>query len=310
MEEIDKNVGKLFIAIKHNNHEDQKQLLQGREWIHGTDLGGRTALTWAIIFGDRLTTRRIITRTTRKGLNMADKEGCSALHYAVMEGRTDVVKSLLKKGAKVNMANNLGMTCLHYAAQTLNEFMITMLLSRNANRMSLDHQRRLPYHVALQWGTNPNILKLLKPDDFQIRKMGIPSPDVLRGAERYHPFEKAEDKAARSKEMARKWVLAAKQYATTTEKAPSRDHVVAKVKKEMEEYEQNLIKFFDTTRLSYEFKKKHPLHRFRKLLNSADLLPLTVLQKAVAILTELGRRALGNEEHKLTRSIPFYNLLY
>lgn len=89
-----------FETLKNNNHEDQKDLLQNKEWLLTPDPGGRIALTWAAIFGDRLTTRRVIKLTIKKGLNMVDSEhGCSALHYAVMEGRTDVVKSLLNKGS-------------------------------------------------------------------------------------------------------------------------------------------------------------------------------------------------------------------
>lgn len=86
-----------------------------------------------------------------------------------------IVLELLFSGAQVNIANNFGMIALHYAAQTLNEFMIKKLLNHNANRLSLDHQKRLPYHVAVQWGSSPNILQILEPDDFEIREMGLPS---------------------------------------------------------------------------------------------------------------------------------------
>lgn len=65
--------------------------------------------------------------------------------------------------------------------------------------------------------------------------MWIPNvePDALPTPQRYQSAESIVDD---KHDKLRKWVLAAKQFAGTLEKARSRDHVVERVKKEMDKY--------------------------------------------------------------------------
>ena len=48
-------------------------------------------------------------------VNLADKDGQSPLHVAVMNGRADVISTLLELRANVNAVNGLGETPLHIA---------------------------------------------------------------------------------------------------------------------------------------------------------------------------------------------------
>lgn len=46
-----------------------------------------------------------------------DRDGCSELHRAVVDGEAAMVRSLIEQGLDVNLADRGGFTPLHFAAQ-------------------------------------------------------------------------------------------------------------------------------------------------------------------------------------------------
>ena len=60
---------------------------------------------------------RLLREQTRAMTSDVDRYGRAALHYAVLDARTDEVEQLLNGGADPNVAGKAGQTPLHFAAQ-------------------------------------------------------------------------------------------------------------------------------------------------------------------------------------------------
>jgi len=56
----------------------------------------------------------------RADVNAAEKDGWTALHWAAMEGHTDVVRLLLQNGANVEAVTERGLTPLRSATSPHN----------------------------------------------------------------------------------------------------------------------------------------------------------------------------------------------
>lgn len=65
-------------------------------------------------------------------INSQDKDGYSALYWAVFSDYTDVVDDLISNGADVNVQNNHNWTPLHAAAHNRNTEMMKFLLQHGA----------------------------------------------------------------------------------------------------------------------------------------------------------------------------------
>lgn len=64
----------------------------------------------------------------RIGVNCKDKNGLTALHHAVDEGLSDMVKKLIDEGADVNLQDSEGMTPAHYAVELDNKEIYEILV--------------------------------------------------------------------------------------------------------------------------------------------------------------------------------------
>lgn len=65
-------------------------------------------------------------------INSQDKDGYSAIYWAVFNSNTDVVNKLISKNADVNVRNNYYWTPLHAAAHNRNTDMMKLLLEHGA----------------------------------------------------------------------------------------------------------------------------------------------------------------------------------
>ena len=96
-------------------------------------------------------------------VNVTDTEhGRTALHYAVLGGRWQVVQILVDHGADVNIADTLsGWTPLHYAAQKGHRVMVQLLLAGGADVHVMDTDcGATPLHYAARHG-HPEVVQLL-----------------------------------------------------------------------------------------------------------------------------------------------------
>jgi len=91
-------------------------------------------------------------------LDHRDKEGRSALHWAVQFGCVEIVQGLLKKGANVNLKDNRGRSPLHIAVMgeitddtKKKEMMVKMLLKYGADARTKDGEGKTPLQRIPWW---------------------------------------------------------------------------------------------------------------------------------------------------------------
>ena len=79
---------------------------------------------------------------------IADEDGRTALMWAAINNRLDVVRVLLGKGADVNKRDRAGMTPLHWAARWNSSDTIAVLLEYGASTNFMDDQGNRPIDYA------------------------------------------------------------------------------------------------------------------------------------------------------------------
>ena len=95
-------------------------------------------------------------------INALDKNGFSALHYATLQGHSDVVALLLSEGADVNCYNLSQETPLHLASRANNVDLIRLFLSLNCqvSRANLDGKTALD--IAESHSVPCSVINLLR----------------------------------------------------------------------------------------------------------------------------------------------------
>ncbi|MDQ7826992.1 MAG: ankyrin repeat domain-containing protein [Candidatus Eremiobacteraeota bacterium] len=83
------------------------------------------------------------------------------LHRAAEEGRADVIRAILLKGAAINAKNRDGSTALHLAVYRNNEECVRLLLDMGADVNTHDGLGRTPLHLAAENNNKELILLLL-----------------------------------------------------------------------------------------------------------------------------------------------------
>jgi ankyrin repeat protein len=98
--------------------------------------------------------------------NIQDKEGWTAMHWAVWEGHgviwdgSEAVKQLLASGALPTVSDKQGMPPLHWAAADGQEHIVRLLLNANAPVDTKDYQGSTALHLAAENG-HVGVLELL-----------------------------------------------------------------------------------------------------------------------------------------------------
>ena len=112
-------------AHKKNIVKFRKYMNDGKTDLNAGDYKGMTALMYAIVsFNDSQLVREIIDLGAQ--VNIADKMGNSALHYAVINNNSEIVKILLNKGILKDHKNSEGKTAQDIAKA--NSFEVADLL--------------------------------------------------------------------------------------------------------------------------------------------------------------------------------------
>ena len=100
-------------------------------------------------------------------LHPVDRRGQTLLHYAVMGGYTEIVKTLKKDGADPNETDENRRTALHWATANQNDLaLLQVLLDAGADPNAQNAWGETPLHLAqseeaydllLRMGADPNI---------------------------------------------------------------------------------------------------------------------------------------------------------
>ena len=85
-------------------------------------------------------------------LDKKDEKGMSALMYASMLGKKEVVEFLLKQGAKVNLCDNNGRTALIYASKNGYYDVVRILVTSKADVNMCTKQKFSALHYAAMYG--------------------------------------------------------------------------------------------------------------------------------------------------------------
>lgn len=95
-----------------------------------------------------------------KYINIADKNGQTALHRAAITEQEEMVKLLLSNGAQCNKKDFLARTPLHHAVISRNIIIVKLLLARGASLHCRDMAMHTPLYYA-QTFRCPEIVNLL-----------------------------------------------------------------------------------------------------------------------------------------------------
>lgn len=93
---------------------------------------GQTPLHYAGDHGE-LEMVKILFELSRPNVNVRDKYGLTALHFACRKGHKDVAELLLDHGADPNIQENYGFSSLHEAAENGHSAIVSMLLEYKAD---------------------------------------------------------------------------------------------------------------------------------------------------------------------------------
>lgn len=96
-------------------------------------------------------------------INAKGLDNWTALHFAVNEGRTEIVKELLSRdGVEKDPVSNIMRTPLHLACMRGNTAIVRMLVTSGANINSQDDDGNTPLHFASEFGHFESIIFLVK----------------------------------------------------------------------------------------------------------------------------------------------------
>ena len=108
--------------------------------------------------------------TTRAQISADEKyeEGHTDLMCAALEGRTEIVKALLRKGADVNAKDGTGRTALMFAAINMHDETVKVLLEHGADVNARADDGATPLMLAASCG-DPEIVQALLSRDADLK---------------------------------------------------------------------------------------------------------------------------------------------
>ena len=109
-----------------------------------------TALQWAVLQGRTEVARLLLDRGA--DVNAVNDLGGTALQIAAWHGHAEIVRLLLERGADINRQSNTGWTALHAAARQGHEEVVRILLQQGADRNLVTQDGQTPATVATHQG--------------------------------------------------------------------------------------------------------------------------------------------------------------
>ena len=121
-----------------------------RKYKYGSRSGIRTVLGYVCSKEDLLeVTRALLSRNDALSyINVKDDIGFTPLHWASINGRTEVVNLLIEKGADIHVKDNGGFTPLHDASRHGNTEAVNLLIEKGADIHGKGYDGTTPLHYA------------------------------------------------------------------------------------------------------------------------------------------------------------------
>lgn len=113
-----------------------------------TDIEGRTILHRICRRKKELPEIVRLLLNARINVNICDKFGNSALHYAVANGHAEIAELLIRYSANLEKENAVGATPLHLACKFGRLGVASILVKHGASFTASDHDGRSPLHYA------------------------------------------------------------------------------------------------------------------------------------------------------------------
>ena len=134
----------LLIAIREDSMRVFDILLRHpRTQVDQPAMNGNTALMMAALKGNRQAARALLQRGAA-----VNRPGWTPLHYAAASGDVHIATLLIEHKAELDSRAPTGATPLIMAAQEGKEEIVRLLLARGANPFLLDNYRRTALRVA------------------------------------------------------------------------------------------------------------------------------------------------------------------
>lgn len=149
----------LMVAVADNysdNYSKVQKLIAANVDINEASESGCTALIWALVFKRRDMLSLLLDAGA--DIEQADTKGTTPLMFAALAKDTDILRKLLAAGADVNAAltggtNEIGTTALHYAVTRKDNLAaIKLLIKHGANVTAANETGRTPLIKAAWWG--------------------------------------------------------------------------------------------------------------------------------------------------------------
>ncbi len=126
----------------------------------GADLHEVVSLRQAVESGDGPVLRFLLQHGASE--LYPDKDGTTALHWAAMTGRCNLVLILLEADVRPDQQDRKKRTALHYAASGGHDEVIKELLAVGADHSSLDDEQKTPLSYAVEAGKLSTVTLLLR----------------------------------------------------------------------------------------------------------------------------------------------------
>ncbi|TMS38593.1 hypothetical protein L596_005283 [Steinernema carpocapsae] len=120
---------------------------------------GQTALMLSAFCGNMNTIRTLLKKSRDVDINVADQNGSTALHHAVLCSQLHAAELLLEYGADTNFANQQGMTPTLLACAAGHELILAALLQKNGDPLKKSKDGENGYSLAAE---HPKILKAIE----------------------------------------------------------------------------------------------------------------------------------------------------
>lgn len=131
------------IALLRNAVREQK----ARSWFSKPQVTDEKLFIAAAPDGS-LATIKLLLDQKKVDVNFQDIVRNTALHHAAREGREEVVRHLIDRGAFIHGQNRAEMTALHYAARGGHLAIVRLLIQNGANAGVLDKWLETPFDAA------------------------------------------------------------------------------------------------------------------------------------------------------------------